>query len=268
MLISELIVRHIRPEGALHELGMRLTPIQAPAGVRSFHHDEDHEDDEDDVDAAAPVAGDVLVVSAPLGLGLRERLDVDLPVGATVILLFEVEIPELPVGRVLAALDVAQLQVVEATAVSDTMTATVAVVAVRTDDLVIPQPYLAHDLEPVSGQDQAVLRRLLGEHALEGLVQRGRERLLMAQVGQGEARLREATTELEERRAVEREALVDESKALIRDLASARAERDAERKRLQAVTTSTTYKLVSRVARIKGLGRRIVRRPGHRKAST
>jgi hypothetical protein len=89
----------------------------------------------------------------------------------------------------------------------------------------------------------------------------------MAQVGQGEARLLEATTELEERRAAEREALVEERKALIRDLAAARAERDAERKRTQSVTTSTTYKLVSRLARVQRRGRRMLRRHGPRKAS-
>ena len=255
MLIRELIVRHVGPQGAVHARGVQVDWSQVPAGLQA------HQDDNSD---GGPVAGDLLVVSAPTGLGLREHLGIDLPVGATVMLLLEVELAELPVGRVLAALAMAKLQVVEACILSDTPAPTVAVVATRSDDVVVPAPYLAHDLEPGSSQGPAVIRRLLGEHALEGLAQRARERALLAQAGDVEARFEAVSAELKQHRDVraEYDILVEEHKVMTSDLALARAERDAERKRMGVIRSSRTFRVASRLARVSGLARGIVGRSG------
>ncbi len=256
MLIRELIVRHVGPQGSVHARGVQVDWTQLPARVPAH---------QDGNGSGAPVDGDLLIISAPVGAGLREHLDLDLAVGVTVMLLLEVELAELPVGRVLAATAVAKLQVVEACAVSDTSVATVAVVATRTDEVVAPAPYLAHDLEPGSTQGPAVLRRLLGEHALEGLVQRARERAILAQAGDVEARFESVSAELRQQQDVQAEygVLIGEHKAMTLDLALARAERDAERKRMRALRSSNTYKVASRLARVSGVARRLVRRSGN-----
>ncbi len=249
MLIKELIARHVGPKGVLHERGIRLNKAQVPPGVL-VHHDEDV--------ALAPVAGDLVLATAPVGPGLPERVDTDLPLGATLALLFEVELTELPVDRVLAALAVANLQVVEAAALSGTSTTTVAVVATRTDELIVPAPTLAHDLEPGDHTSPAVLRRLLGEHAMEGLVQRARERALEAQMIALDARLSEVTAELKKLQADSK----TREAALARDLATARKQADTARKQLVALRSSTSFKLASRLARASGVARRIIPRSG------
>jgi len=273
MLIKELIVRHVGSQGALHERGIRLNRAEVPPGVR-VHQDGD--------DAVAPVAGDLLLIRAPVGLGLREHVDTDLAVGVTVVLLLAVEVTELPVGRVLAALAAAKLQVVEASVVTGMPAATVAVVATRTDELLAPQPYLAHDLEPGDNESLAVLRRVLGEHALEGLVQRARERVLAL-------RLAVVTTELEQSRADRQDSRADRQDhvamvrdrdtarreadterkrmwALVQDLDTARGEAEAARERIRSLRSSRTFKLASRLARASGVARRIIRRSDHGKA--
>jgi len=246
MLISELIVRHVGPQNAVHERGIRLNQTQVPRGVRTH--------DDGDV-AVAPVAGDLLLVSAPVGSGLREHVDTDLPVGTTVALLLEVEVTELPVGRVLAALAVAKLQVVDVAVVTGTAAAMVAVVATRTDDLVVPQPYLAHQLEPGNHDSPAALRRVLGEHALEGLVQRARERVLREALGQAEARLQEVTTELGQLRADR----WDHQVALVRDL-------DTASQQMRSLRSSKSFRVATRLARVSRSARRIIRRSGGGKA--
>jgi len=269
MLINELIARHIGPQGALHERDLRVDDTQLPPGT-TVHHEGDQRDG--GAEAVAPVAGDLVLVNAPVGLGLPELVDTDLPVGASLMLLFEVELTELPVDRVLAALAVAKLQVVEAVVVSGVPAATVAVVATRTDELVVPQPSLAQNLEPGDLTGPALLRRLLGEHVLEGLVQRARENALELQVEAVEARVVEVTAELEKSRA---DRAVHEA-ALVRDVDIARKatdtarkaavkagkEADAERKRMQSLRSSTSFKVASRLARVSGVARRIISRPG------
>jgi len=276
MLVRELIATHVGAQGAVHERGIRLDEEQTPPGL-VVHHD-GH-------DAVPPVAGDLLVVAAPVGTGLRARVPMDLPLGATVMLLFEVEVAELPVGRVLAALAVADLQVVEAVVVSGTSAPTVAVVATRTDDLVVPAPYLAHDLEPGEHEGPAALRRILGEYALEGLVQRARERALMEQVGQIEVRLGQVTAERDQlqRDRADHETMVKDLEfarteaetehkrmlSLALDLDTARDNADKARKEIEAVLkrmrelrASRSFKVASRLARASGVGRKIIRRTG------
>jgi hypothetical protein len=238
MLTRELIVRHIGPQGVLHVRGLHLNQTQVPPGIR-VHLDTD--------DELAPLAGDLIVVRVPVGPEMRENIDPDLPLGATVALLLEVEVSELPVGRVLAALAVAKLQVVEAAVVSGTSVATVVVVATRNDELVVPQPYLAHQLEPGNLDGQAVLRRVLGEHALEGLVQRARERAHRVAEGEVEARIGMAASQLEQ--------LQKANDSLAHDL-------DTAARKLQSVRSSTSYRAASRLARTARLPRRIVHRLG------
>jgi len=265
MLINELIARHIGPQGALYERDLRVDYTQLPPGT-TVHHEEAQGDGA--TDAVAPVASDLVLVNAPVGLGLPEHVDTDLPVGASLMLLFEVELTELPVDRVLAALDVAKLQVVEAVVVSGVPAATVAVVATRTDELVVPQPSLAQTLEPGDHTGPALLRRLLGEHVLEGLVQRARENALELKVEAVEARVVEVTAELEKFRAdrVVREA------ALVRDVDNARKqtatalkEAEAERKLMESLRSSTSFRVASRMARMSGVARRLIPRFGSRK---
>ena len=302
MLFKELIVRHLGPQGALHERGIRLDETQLPPGVTVQHHGHDGDDAHDGHDAHGPVAGDdahdahdgddahdrdyphrpiagdLLLVSVPPGPGLPDHIDTDLPVGATVVLLFEVEVTELPVGRLLAALTVAKLQVVEATVVSGTPTATVAVVATRTDELVVPAPSLAHDLEPGDHTGPLVLQRLLGEHALEGLVQPARDRALLVQVGELQARVAEVTTELEQTRldrrkheatlVRDRDAARKEADVARKEAQAARKEAQAERNRMQSLRSSTSFKVASRLARASGVARRIIPRSGPGKSGS
>jgi hypothetical protein len=152
---------------------------------------------------------------------------------------------------VLAALAVAKLQVVEAAVVSGTSVATVAVVAKRNDELVVPQPYLAHQLEPGDHDGPAVLRRVLGEHALEGLVQRARERGHRVALGEAEARTGAVTAVLEQ--------LQRDNEALVLDL-------DTARKKMQSVRASTSFRVASRAARVARLPQRVMRRLGRVKA--
>ncbi len=277
MLIRELIARHVGHQGALYERGIRLDQTQVPPGLLVHHEGED---------SVAPAAGDLLLVIAPVGPGMREHIDTDLPIGATEVLLLRVEAAELPVGRLLAALAVAGLQVVEAAVVSGTPAATVAVVATRTDELVAPVPYLAHELEPGDSTSPAVLRRVFGEHALEGLVQRARERALQAQLAEIKARVRDVNTELEQLLAdrqnqdaivaghevmlrdleTARTEVITERKAtqsLARELDTARKEAETERKLMQSLRSSRSFKVAARLARVSGVGRRIIGRPGH-----
>jgi len=276
MLIKELVARYVGPQGALHERGIRLDDAQVPPGVR-VHHDKGERHDTVDAvstvdagdadrrgdagdrdDSVAPVAGDLVIVNVPVRPGLPEYVETDLPVGATLALLFEVEVTELPVDRLLAALAVGKLQVVEAAVLSGTPTATVAVVATRTDELIAPAPDLAHKLEPGDHEGSAALRRLLGEHALEGLVQPARERALRTQVGAAEARLAEVTAELEAFR-IDQQA---HEAILLKDLAKARKEADAERKRMQTLRSSKAFKVASRLTQASGVARKVIRRPG------
>ena len=265
MLIRELIARHIGPEGALHTIGIQIHEAEVPPGVTT-HHDGGH--------SFEPAAGDLLLVSAPVCLGLEEHIDTDLPVGVKVVLLFEVEVADLPVERVLATLAVARLQVVEATVVSDPPTAevasdpptaTVGVVAMRSDEPVVPQPSLAQRMEPGDHTGPAVLQRLLGEITLKGLVQPARERALRVQVGELEARIGEVTTKLEQIRVDRRNketALVLSRDTARKEANAARKEADAERKRMQSLRSSTSFKLASRLARASGAARRVIRRQG------
>ena len=269
MLIKELVARYVGPQGALHERGIRLDEAEVPPGVRVHHDAGDRVDtvdavstadaaDADTDTAVARVTGDLVIVNVPVGPGLPEYVDTDLPVGATMALLFEVEVTKLPVDRLLAALAVAKLQVVEAAVLSGTSTATVAVVATRTDELIAPAPDLAHNLEPGDHEGPAALRRLLGEHALEGLVQPARERALRTQVGAAEARLAEVTAELEAFR-IDQEA---HEAVMLKDLAKARKEADAERKRMQTLRSSKAFKVASRLTQASGVARKVIRRPG------
>ena len=259
MLIKELIARYVGPQGALHERGIRLDEAHLPPGVRVHHADaSDASDASDTSDAVAVVAGDLVLVSVPAGPGLPEYVDTNLPVGATIALLFEVEVTELPVDRLLAALAVAKLQVVEAAVLSGTPTPTVAVVATRTDELVAPAPDLAHNLEPGDHEGPAALRRLLGEHVLEALVQPARERVLRVQAGEAEARLAEVNKEMEKLRTEGQ----DREAALARDLDKARKAVDLERKRMQTLRSSKAFKVASRLTQMSGVARRVIRRPG------
>jgi hypothetical protein len=256
MLIRELIVRHVRPEGAVHVRGIQLNWAQVPAGVRAF---------DEGADDVAPVQGDLVVVRAPVGPGLREHLAGELTVGVAVALLLEVEVTEIPVGRVLAALTHAQLQVMEAVVVTGTPGAMVAVVAIRTDELITPAPYLAHELEPegAAAGGQAVLRRLLGEHTLEGLVHRARERALLAQLGAAATKLKEGTAELEQRLAEQKQqeaVLVRDLKSVRGDLDAARREVDKARQQMVALRSSTSFKMASSLARAWRTPRRVLRR--------
>lgn len=304
MLIKELIARYVGPQGALHERGIQLDEAQVPPGVRVHHADASDAGDtsdgdgaegdrakrdepsEGDVDgrvdggdanagdagdaldrdhAVAVVAGDLVLVSVPAGPGLPGYVDTNLPVGATIAMLFEVEVTELPVDRLLAALAVAKLQVVEAAVLSGTPTATVAVVATRTDELVAPAPDLAHNLEPGDHEGPAALRRLLGEHVLEALVRPARERVLRVQAGETEARLAEVNKELAEVNK-EMEKLRTEGQnreaALARDLDKARKAADLERKRILTLRSSRAFKVASRLIQMSGVARRVIRRPG------
>jgi hypothetical protein len=251
MLIRELIVRHVRPEGAVHVRGIQLNWAQVPAGVRAF---------DEGADDVAPVQGDLMVVRAPVGPGLREHLAGDLPLGTAVALLLDVEVTELP----LAALTSAKLQVLEAVVVTGTPGAMVAVVAVRTDELITPAPYLAHELEPEGAAGgQAVLRRLLGEHTLEGLVHRARERALLAQLGAAETKLKEGTAELEQRLAERKQqeaVMVRDLKSMRGDLDAARREVDKARQQTVALRSSTSFKVASSLARAWRTPRRVLRR--------
>lgn len=267
MLIRELIVRHVGPQGAVHMRGIQLNWAQVPTGVRAY---------DDGASDVAPVEGDLVVVRAPVGPGLREHLEVDLPVGVALALLLDVEVTELPVGRVLAALTIAKLQVVEAAVMTGTPGPMVAVVGMRTDELITPAPYLASELEPGgSAPGQAVLVRLLGEHMLEGLVHRARERALLAQLGEASLKLREGTAELDQRLAErgEHEAVLvrdlkgarGDLEAARKDLKAARSEVDASRQQSQAIRSSTSFKMASRLARTWRLPRQVLRRSALRK---
>lgn len=297
MLIKELIAHHIGPNGALHERGIRLDEGQVPPGVRVHHDGVDvgpeatgaagvAVDDDlrpqfeaagdvvgpdagdaqhgagavrpDGGAAVATVSGDLVIVRAPVGPGLKERVDTDLSLGVHVVLLFEVEATELPVDRILAALAAAKLQVVAASVVSGTPTPTVAVVATRTDELVVPEPPLAQNLEPGDHVGSAVLQRLVGEHVLQGLVRPARDRALQAQVAELEARVAKDTAELDKLGvdARAREA------ALVRERDTARKDADAERKHLQKLRASRSFKVASRLTQVSGVARKVIRRPG------
>jgi hypothetical protein len=255
MLIRELIVRHLHSDGAVHVRGTQLNWAQVPAGVRVY---------QEGADDGAPVQGDLVVVRAPVGPGLREHLSGDLPLGTALALLLDVEVTELPVGRVLAALTFSGLQVVEAVVVTGAPEAMVAVVAIRTDELIAPAPYLAHELEPDgTAGGQAVLQRLLGEHTLEGLVHRARERALLAELGGAAAKLKEGTGELERRLSdiTEQEAAQARDLKNVRgDLDAARREADSVRQKMLALRSSTSFKMASSLARAWRLPRRVLRR--------
>lgn len=272
MLIKELIARHVGPEGSLHVRDVRVDDTQLPPGT-TVHHEGDQRDG--GADTVAPVAGDLVLANAPVGLGLPEHVDNDLPVGVSLMLLFEAELTELPVDRVLAALAVAKLQVVEAVVVSGVPAATVAVVATRTDELVVPEPSLAQNLERGDHTGPALLRRLLGEHVLEGLVHQARENALELQVEAVEARVVEATAELERNKVQQRarEAAFEKdldiahkaTDAARKEAVTARKEAEAERKRMQSLRSSTSFKLASRLARMSGVARRLIPRFDPRK---
>jgi len=249
MLIKELIARHVGPGGALHERGIRLDRTQMPSKIL-VHHDGEG--------AVATVSGDLHLVMAQVGTGLGQYVDPDLPLGATLLLLFEVEVTELPVDRILVALTEAKLQVVEATVVSGLPTATVAVVATRTDEMIVPDPSLAQSLEPGDHEGLAVLRRLLGERVLVGLVQPARERELVVRVGELEARLAKVTAE---HKKLQTDSAAREG-VLVRERDTARKEADAERKHLAKLRSSRSFKVASQLNQVSGVARRIIRRPG------
>lgn len=248
MLIRELILHHVG-DGTVHQRGYAL-PLTQTTGIRLHPVGAEVE----------PAAGDLLLLSARVD----RRFDVvpaDLPEGTTVVLLVPTEPARLPVGRVIHALLGAGLKIIEAVVASGTRQPTVAVVARRSDVLVLPEPYLARELEPPihSSGDQStdVLARVLAESVLENLGQRARERELLAELGDAEERQREA-----ERVRAESEPLLEELATVKAERNALKAERNALKKRLGQVESSTTYRLASTLARASGRVRRRIPRLG------
>lgn len=247
MLIRELILHHLG-DGSVHQRGYALPATQTP-GIRLHPVGAEVE----------PEAGDLLLLSAAADGRFADVLSGDLPEGTTVVLLVATEPARLPVGRLVNALLSSGLKIVEAVVASGMRRPTVAVVARRSDVLLLPRPYLARELEPApdAGGEQPteVLARILAESVLENLSQRARERELLAELGKAQ----------DSQRVAER--VRGDAKDLLEELATVKAERNtlkternALRKRLRQVESSTTYRLASSLARGSGKIRRLVPR--------
>ncbi|BAK35582.1 hypothetical protein MLP_25680 [Microlunatus phosphovorus NM-1] len=246
MLIRELILHHVG-DGTVHQRGYALPLTQTP-GIRLHPAGAEVE----------PAAGDLLLLSASAGGRFADVVPADLPEGTTVVLLVPTEAARLPIGRVVHALLSSRLQIIEAVIASGMRQPTVAVVARRSDELLLPQPYLARELEPAPGPDgeqRGVLARFLAESVLENLGQRARERELLAELGEAQDRQRAA-----ERARGESEQLLEEIATVKAERNALKTERNALRKRLGNVESSTTYRLASRLARGAGKVRRLVPR--------
>jgi hypothetical protein len=205
-----------------------------------------------------------LLVRAPGDGQLAGVIDGDLPEGATVVLLVPTEPAELPTGRVVNALIGSGLKLIEAVVASGMREPTVAVVARRSDEVILPLPYAARELEPQpasSGeQSTEVLTRILAESVLENLTQRARERQLLAELGGAQDRQRTAEHRQQELEGLK--ALPDSLSTVESERDALKAERDAVKKRLGQVESSTTYRLASRLARVSGKARRLAGRAG------
>ncbi|NYG07651.1 hypothetical protein BJ986_002138 [Phycicoccus badiiscoriae] len=251
MLIRELILHHLG-NGAVHQRGYTLPPSQTP-GLR-LHPAEEQVD---------PEPGDLLLLRAPGDGELSGLIDDDLPEGTTVVLLVPTDPAELPVGRVVNALIGAGLQLVEAVVASGQREPTVAVVARRSAATVLPLPTAARALEPAvvgpDGPEKDVLARLLAESVLENLTSRARERVLLAELGGAEDGRRNA--EREQQALEQLRALPDELSTVKAEQAALKVERDALKKRLGQVESSTTYRLASKLAGVSGAVRRLPGRP-------
>ena len=252
MLIRELILHHVG-QGAVHQRGYTLPPTQTP-GLR-LHPAEEH---------STPEAGDLVLVKAPGGGQLAGVIEDGLPEGTTVVLLVPTEPADLPTGRVVNALIGSGLKLLEAVVASGMREPTVAVVARRSDEVVLPLPYAARELEPApaasSEPSTDTLTRILAESVLENLTQRARERVLLEELGGAQDRQRTAERQQQDLEGLK--ALPDEMSTLKSERDALKAERDAARKRLGQVESSTTYRLASTLARASGTVRRLPRRSG------
>jgi hypothetical protein len=249
MLIRELILHHVG-DGAVHQRGYAVPKTQT-TGIRLHPLGA----------LIEPKSGDLLLVSVAADSRLAEAVDNDLPLGATVVLLIPTEPALLPVGRVVNTLVGSRLKLIEAVVASGMRQPTVAVVARRSDEVLLPPPYLARALEPASDaaaeQSADVLTRILAESVLENLTQRARERELLAELGaaqDGQRALERAHEKLKE--------LPEELAAVKAERNALKAERNALKKRLYQIESSTTYRLAQRLARGSGKIRRLVPRGG------
>jgi hypothetical protein len=234
MLTRELIQAYVGPGGTVHLKGLELATTEVPTGSRVQEY----------VTGSSPVSGDLVIVRAPDAPGMREHLPDQLPLGSHLALLLDVEASALPVGRLLSALSGIGVQVVAAAALSSFRTPVTAVVGMRSDELVPPTPLLAHSLDPGKAADDDLVARLLGEHVLENLVFRARERALIGELAS--LRAEQTPAALAERAAKE-----------AATVAAAQRELDRQKARIQQIQGSETYRLAQVMAR----GLRRVRHP-------
>jgi FtsZ-binding cell division protein ZapB len=273
MLIRELILHHVG-DGAVHQRGYALPETQT-AGLQLHPLGAPIE----------PESGDLLLLGVAADGRLAEAVGDHLPLGTAVVLLIPTEPARLPVGRVVNELVGSGLKLVEAFVLSGMQQPTVAVVARRSDEVLLPPPSLARALEPVNDaateRSAGALTRILAESVLQNLAQRARERELLADLGAAEDRCRKLERAYEslevlpaELTAVkaERSALKTERKALKTERNALRAERNALRvernalrregnalkKRLTRVEASTSYRLARKIARGSERIRRLV----------
>ena len=181
-------------------------------------------------------AGDLVIVRAPDAPGLRDLLPDQLPIGSHLALLLDLEASRLPVGRLLSALSGIGVQVVAAAPLSSFRTPVTAVVGMRSDELVPPAPLLAHSLDARKTADDDLVARLLGEHVLEGLVFRARERALVAELAS--VRADQSPEGLAEKAAKEAASAEAAQRALDRQTA-----------RIQQIQGSETYRLAQLMVR-------------------
>lgn len=266
MLIRELILHHVG-DGVVHQRGWALPENQA-TGIRLHPPGE----------PTGPAPADLVLLGVDADGEPVEAISDELPLGTTVVLLVPTEPARLPVGRLVNALVGSGLKFVEVFVVSGMQQPTVAVVARRSDEALLPPPSLASALEPVSDAATELpadaLTRVLAELELEDLRQRARQRELLAELGASEHRRKtleraherlsglpaELTAVKAERSALktERRALKAERNALRAERNALRRERNALQKRLSRVESSTSYRVARKIARGSGRIRRLV----------
>lgn len=133
MLIRELILHHVG-DGTVHQRGYALPPTQT-SGIRLHPIGVEVE----------PAAGDLLLLSAQSDSRFGDVLSGDLPEGTTVVLLIATTPARLPIGRLVDALLNSGLKIIESVVASGMGQPTVAIVARRSDELLLPRPYLARE---------------------------------------------------------------------------------------------------------------------------
>jgi cell division protein ZapA (FtsZ GTPase activity inhibitor) len=181
------------------------------------------------LDGEKPAPGDIVLTLIADPDELSSALD-DLPPDVYAAIALTVPIEDLPVGSIIDTVLSAGAQVRELVPVQS-REATCVLLVMRSDELVVPAPYLRPQTAPDT-LDQSALHRLLAEQVIDGVVSRARQSVGVARAEAADNEIASLRSQLEAAQA-ER----------VRTVAALNTELEAAKRRADAVESSAAQQL-------------------------